>query len=284
MTGLLAGGTIGFLGGGNMAEAIVRGAVARGVFSAERVIVSDRAPERLELLSREVGVAGTRENTEVVKKADLVIVAVKPQVAADVLAEVAPLGRPEQTFVSICAGLPARFFEERLAHSGNPGPRVVRVMPNTPALVGHGMTGLCAGRHAREEDVAAARAIFEAVGEVLVFPEELMDGLTAVSGSGPAYLFAFIEALTAGAEAAGFSPEDAAKLALQTVAGAARLAAESDKTPAELRKTVTSPGGTTAAGLAVLEEQGFASAVSVCVLAAQRRGKELADGAAGPAS
>ena len=278
MSDHFAGRTIGFLGGGNMAEAILRGAVARGVFRPEQVIVSDLAEGRRELLARDPGVAVTSSNREVVEKADLVVVAVKPQVAADVLAEVAPLGRGGQLFVSICAGLPARFFEERLAHSGNVKPCVVRVMPNTPALVGHGMTGLCAGRHAREEDVAAARSIFESVGRVLVFPEELMDGVTAVSGSGPAYLFAFIEALTAGAEAAGFSPEDAAELALQTVSGAARLAAESDKSPAELRRAVTSPGGTTAAGLAALEERGFAGAVQECVLAARRRGRELAGG------
>lgn len=280
MSSALNGKFLGFLGGGNMAEAILRGVLARGIVPLEKMIVSDKAVARLELLGKNPGVETTVDNGRVLARAGFVLVAVKPQNAAELLAEIAPMARPEQAFVSICAGLPARFFEERLATDANPRPRIVRVMPNTPALIGEGMAGLCAGAHATEEDLAAAEELFRSVGRVLTFPEEKMDAVTAVSGSGPAYLFAFVEALAAGAEQAGFTPDEAKVLALQTVHGAARLAATSDKSPAELRQAVTSPGGTTAAGLAVLEESGFAEAVAACVKAARRRGEELAGAAA----
>lgn len=266
---------LGFIGAGNMAEAIARGALAAGVVRADGLCLADANAGRRDALASELGAAACATNAEVVARCATVVFAVKPQNLGDVLAGLRGLARPDHCFVSILAGTRAAALEDGLAHDGCPRPRVVRVMPNTPALVGEGAAAIAAGAHASEGDMAEAKALFEAVGIAAVVPESAMDAVTGLSGSGPAYVFLAIEAMLDAAEAQGIPREAAEALVKQTVAGAGILARSSEHPPAELRRRVTSPGGTTAAGLAVLDERGFRQALVDAVEAATRRAAEL---------
>jgi pyrroline-5-carboxylate reductase len=260
-----------------MGGALAAGLLAAGA-EASSIRAADPDPERREALETKRGIRCGADNLALVEQSDLVVLAVKPNQIATVLRELgsaqnAELRRP--LWVSIAAGISLT----SLAGNLPPGARLVRSMPNTPALVGAGATAFVANREVTEADRAAARHLFEAVGTVWEAPsEDLLDAVTAVSGSGPAYLFLFLEALCEAGVRVGL-PEDAASaLATQTVLGAARLAAESGRAPAELREQVSSPGGTTVAGLARLEAAGFRSAILDAVEGATLRSRELGGG------
>jgi len=271
---MLAERRIGFIGSGAMAEALAGGLLASGVERA-RLLASDVDDTRRRSFEARVGVATTTDNARVARDSDVVVIAVKPGAVAAVLAGMRrgaadEIGRV--LWVSIAAGVPLAALEAGLAAPA----RILRAMPNTPALVRAGATGFVGNSGATPEDRAAARALFESVGVAWEAPSEVqLDAVTGLSGSGPAYLFAFLEALIEAGAAAGLPPEAASLLARQTAYGAAKLALESERTPAELRQQVSSPGGTTLAGLSRLEAMGFAAALGEAVRAATSRAGEL---------
>lgn len=266
---------IGFIGGGAMAEALAGGLVAASVAPAN-VRIADVAAERRSHLEAALGIATTDSNDEVARGSDLVVLALKPAIivpALEGLAELPAAERLAPLWISIAAGTPIAKIEAALPA----GARVVRAMPNTPALVRAGATAICGNAAATDDDLADAAALFDSVGIHWRAPsEDLLDAVTGLSGSGPAYLFRFIEALTTAGERVGLPAEVAAQLAAQTVYGAAKLAHESEDSPTRLREKVSSPGGTTLAGLAQLETDGFEEAVAAAVRAATERSKELA--------
>jgi pyrroline-5-carboxylate reductase len=260
---------IAFIGSGNMASALIHGLIASQTSRPEQIIASDVRSETLAALSSAHGVATTQDNAQACS-ADVVVLSVKPQVMPALLAEIAPHLKPSTLVISIAAGVPLALIESQLI-----GRRVVRAMPNTPALVAAGATAIAPGQHAGPPDLALARSIFESVGVVVETPESLLDAVTALSGSGPAYVFYLAEALVEAGEAVGLPKQIASELALQTVYGAAKLLRESSEAPAELRRKVTSPGGTTQAGVSKLDELGAKAAFRACVIAARDRGQEL---------
>jgi pyrroline-5-carboxylate reductase len=264
-------GKIAFIGAGNMAAALIQGLLEQGVARPDQLIASDVRPEALASLAKQHGIATTQDN-QVACAAEVVILSVKPQVFPSLLPELAPFVGSARLVLSIAAGVPLIAIETPLKAA-----RVIRAMPNTPALVGAGATALAAGARASAEDLALARTIFESVGVVVEVEERLMDAVTALSGSGPAYLFYVAEALVAAGQAVGLPPDIAKTLALQTVYGAAKLLHESADDPTELRRKVTSPGGTTHAGVTRLEQLEVSSAFEACVVAARDRGKALGD-------
>ncbi|HKU41173.1 MAG TPA: pyrroline-5-carboxylate reductase [Polyangiales bacterium] len=260
---------IAFIGAGNMASALISGLLARGSARADSLIASDVREDALAALARQHGIATARDNAGA-SAAEIVVLSVKPQVLPQVLVELAPRLASDTLVVSIAAGVPLAVIEGQL-----PGKRVIRAMPNTPALVGAGATAIATGRHATAEDSKRARAIFESVGVVVEVPEAQLDAVTALSGSGPAYVFYLAEALIEAGRAAGLPDDVASALALQTVYGAAKLLHESGEQPADLRRKVTSPGGTTEAGVRSLDASQVKGAVRACVIAARDRGAEL---------
>jgi pyrroline-5-carboxylate reductase len=267
---MLTNKIIGFIGGGNMAEALIRGLQAGGV-PAAKLLVSEPMEERRSFLCDRYGVIAMANNQAVAAASDIIIVAVKPQVAAAALSEFAPSVKPGILIISIMAGVKTGAIEAPF-----PIPvKVVRVMPNTPALVLEGASALCAGSHADTDDLAMARRIFELVGKAYIVDEKLMDAVTGLSGSGPAYVLTIIEALSDAGVKNGLPRDIATGLAAQTVFGTARLMLETREHPALLREKVTSPGGTTIAGLQVLEQRGLRGALMDAVDAATDRSREL---------
>ena len=268
------GDRIGIIGAGAMGGALAAGLLAAGT-DADSIRAADPDPKRREALEARSGIRCGAGNLEVVEQSDLVVLAVKPNQIATVLRELGGTGNAElrrPLWVSIAAGVSL----SSLAGDLPPGTRLVRSMPNTPALVGAGATAFVANQEATEADRAAARLLFEAVGSTWEAPsEELLDAVTGLSGSGPAYLFLFLEALCEAGVRVGLPKDASSALATQTVLGAARLAAESERAPAELREQVSSPGGTTVAGPARLEAAGFRSAIHDAVEAATLRSREL---------
>ena len=261
--------SIAFIGGGNMATALIQGLLASGTSRPDQLIASDVRPETLTALRDQHGIRTTADNAAACAE-DVVVLCVKPQLLPAVLAELAPhLGR-DTLVISIAAGVPLAVIESQL-----PERRAVRVMPNTPALVGAGAAAVVAGRYASADDLRLSRALFESVGVVVEVPEALLDAVTALSGSGPGYVFYLAEALVDAGRAVGLSEDVASTLALQTVYGAAKLLHESREAPAELRRRVTSPGGTTHAGITALEALDVRGAFRACVTAARDRGAEL---------
>lgn len=265
-----------FLGGGNMAAALIGGLVERG-FDAAGIQAIDLAPETRERLAARFGVRTTAAVDDQALACDVLVLAVKPQQMKAALAPLA--GRlGSQLVVSIAAGLRLVDIGRWLGTPGAPYRRLVRCMPNTPALIGAGVTGLFADAAVDAAGREAAGRVLEAVGSIVWIEDEAqMDGVTAVSGSGPAYVFHFIEALEAAGRALGFDEATARKLAIDTTLGAARLAAASDEPPAVLRERVTSKGGTTAAALASLAADGWHDEMVKAVAAAAARGRELGD-------
>lgn len=265
--------TVGFIGGGNMAEAIVRGLLHAEVVPPERVIVSDVKAERLEQLAKRHGIRTTSDNLALVRDADVVVLSVKPQVIDKVLGVIGESVRPEQVIVSVAAGVPVAALEARLP----PSSRVVRTMPNTPATVDAGATAIAAGSHATEADLAIARALFSAVGRVVTLEESLLDAVTGLSGSGPAYVMVMIEALADGGVKVGLHRDTALLLAAQTVYGSAKLLLETGEHPGRLKDMVTSPGGTAIAGLHTLESGGLRRTLIDAVEAATNRSQALGE-------
>jgi pyrroline-5-carboxylate reductase len=262
---------LGLIGAGNMAEAIVRGALAAKVLPAQNIAASDPKAERRELFEKQLGVATLQDNRTVVERSDAVILAVKPQVVGEVMPPLSDAFGPDKLLVSICAGVTLG----RLADLCAEGVRLIRTMPNTPMLVGRGMVAMSRGPGATDDDLRLARDLFAACAAVVEVPEEKMDAVTAVSGSGPAYFFCLVEALIAAGQAVGLSPDEAATLAETTFAGAAELLSQSEHDAAELRRRVTSPGGTTEAALKSFGADGFPSTVARAVKAAADRSREL---------
>ncbi len=258
-----------------MAGALVKGLLASRAYDRDDIWIAEPLAPRRRALSRSFGVTTTTDNRAVVGGSSIVVLAVKPQVMDAVIGEIREAVRPSTLFVSIAAGVRL----DRLERGLGAGARVVRVMPNTPALVGRGMTVAVGGRGASRQDVARSLRIFRAVGDaVAVEDEQILDAVTGLSGSGPAFVYAFAEALIDGGRHVGLEEGLATRLALRTVAGAAAMLTETRLSPAELRTMVTSPGGTTLAGLSHLDAQGFARVVQGAIAAATSRARELAGG------
>jgi pyrroline-5-carboxylate reductase len=262
-----------FIGGGNMGRALIGGLIAGGM-RAEDIHVADPSEEQRRSLVDDLGVTVHADNAEAAGAADVVVVAVKPQVMDDVLASMTESIGAETLVISVAAGMPISRIQKALGGHD----RIVRAMPNTPALFQAGMTGLAAGGGVTEADRERAGQVLEAAGEIAwVDDEELMDVVTAVSGSGPAYFFSLVEQLTAAGTRAGLPEATAEKLARQTAFGAGTMMAKSDTPAGELRKRVTSPGGTTAAALDSLADNDFARLIDEAVQAAVKRGRELGE-------
>lgn len=261
------------LGAGNMAEGIVAAVVEKGVYPPQAIIVSDPVAERRELFAARFGVATTTDNREAVAHSRRVILAVKPQGFDEVANNIAGAITADHLLISIMAG---KSTAKVAAAFPGVSARVVRVMPNLPIRVGAGMAGICRGLAARLQDVADVQAIFNAGGgTVVVDNEKLMDAVTAVSGSGPAYFYLFVEAMVEGGKACGLKEADALELAKYTCLGAARMMLETGEPPAELRAKVTSKGGTTQAALDSMRQAGIDRIIREAVVAAFRRGQEL---------
>lgn len=261
-----------FIGGGNMARALLGGLLRQG-WPADHIVVSEPGAAARAALAADFGVRVESDNALAAQGAQVVLLAVKPQVMQQVCAQLRPVVADTAPLViSIAAGIALTSLRTGLG----PSPRIARCMPNTPALIGQGITGLYADAAVGDVERRLIETLLGAVGDtVWVADESLMDAVTAVSGSGPAYFFALMEGLIAGAQAQGLSAQTARQLVLKTALGAASLALDSEEPPEVLRQRVTSPGGTTAAGLAVFDERGLHAAAMAAVAAATRRGTEL---------
>jgi pyrroline-5-carboxylate reductase len=262
---------IAFLGGGNMAEALVKGLIAAGTAKPAQILVADPSADRLEHLSKTYGVTARKANADAAREADVVVLSVKPQVVQKVTAEIAPVVDETKLVVSIAAGITIGSIEQSL--SGKV--RIIRVMPNTPALVLAGAAALAGGNHATGEDLALAQELFNSVGRAVIVEEKLMDAVTGLSGSGPAYVFMIIDALSDAGVKAGLARPLALELAAQTVFGSAKMVLETGEHPARLRDMVTSPGGTTIEGLHALEKGKLRATLMNAVEAATARSREL---------
>jgi len=267
---ILGGRSVGFIGGGQMSSALVKGMLAAGLVSAGQVHCSDASEAQLGPLAS-LGIHTTTDNKALVSACKIVILAVKPHIVPIVLKEVSSLVTKEHLIVSVAAGVTIASIAELLPE----GTRVVRTMPNTPALAGAGATAFAPGPSATKEDSETVRALFQSVGVAHALPEKSLDAVTGVSGSGPAYVFAFIEAMADGGVRAGLPRDVAQSLAGQTVFGAAKLLMESGKHPGQLKDAVASPGGTTIAAIHELEKGGFRGIVMNAVVAAADRATAL---------
>jgi pyrroline-5-carboxylate reductase len=267
---MLAGRKLGVIGVGNMGTALIRGWLNTGLFKAEEILIADRETERLESLHREHGLQAA-DNRQVAAGADIVLLAVKPQVITEVMAELQTQLDGSRLVISIAAGIPLNLMADLL-----PEARLMRVMPNTPTLVQAGMAAVARGPRADEADLELTCRLFEAVGRAVVVDEKLMDAVTGLSGSGPAYVFLFLEALADGGVKMGLPRQTALVLAAQTIAGAAGLYLETREHPGSLKDMVTSPAGTTIAGLHALEQGGFRGLVMNAVESATKRSSALA--------
>ena len=265
--------TIGFVGGGQMAEAMVRGILAAGLTTPEQITIAEPMPARREHLAKQYGVACTQDPDILCQNSATLVLAVKPQSAASVLAHYRPLVSERHLVLSIMAGLTLH----TLANAFAVPVRLIRAMPNIPALVLAGATAFSLNAHATSRDREIATALFSAVGTCVEVPEHLQDAVTGLSGSGPGYVFAFIEAMIDAGVLAGLSRPVAEQLTVQTILGSARLAQESGEHPAILKNKVTSPGGTTIAGLQVLEEGALRGLIMAAVAAATTRSGELGE-------
>lgn len=265
--------TFGVIGGGMMGEALITRLLSQGIFAPEAVLVSDPQAARREVLHQTYGISTTADNQMVVDTAETVLLAIKPQMLAVVAKKLTPPARETAPLLlSILAGVPLARLEQEF-----PGWSVVRAMPNTPATVGAGVTALASGDAVSDAQRSQAREIFASVGTVIEVPEYQMDAVTAVSGSGPGYIALVVEALADGGVAVGLPRAVALELAIATVRGTGELLHQGDLHPAVLKDRVTSPGGTTIAGIAALEAGGLRSALMAAVRSAYQRSRELGD-------
>jgi len=266
----------GFIGAGRMATALVRGMIRAGVAAPGAIAASDPLEATRQALAAEAGVAVAAGNVEVARRSDVLVLAVKPQSMPQALADLQPAVTPEHLVISIAAGVSLA----TLAAGLGPEVRLARVMPNTPALVGAGAAGYCLGPHARPGDEAVVRSCLESVGRAFRVAEPLLDAVTGLAGSGPAFVYVVIEALADGGVLAGLPRDVATALAAQTVLGSARMVLETGLHPGALKDQVASPGGTTIAGLHALERGALRATLIDAVAAASRRSAELAAEAA----
>lgn len=262
---------VGFLGAGQMATALARGLTAANVIPSSAIVAADPMADALDRFVRETGGRGLNSNTEVVHQSDVVFLAVKPQQMTSVLTEITAACESRHLIVSIAAGITLATLDAQLA----PSRRVIRVMPNTPCLIGRGASAFSTGLHATRADAAVVERLLSTVGVAQEVPEKLLDAVTGLSGSGPAYVYLMIEALSDGGVRAGLPRDLATRFAAQTVLGAAEMVLSTGQHPGVLKDAVTSPGGTTIAGLHALEEQGVRGAFMDAVVAATERAQEL---------
>ena len=268
------GKKVGFLGAGNMGEAMIRGLLKAGTVPAEDIFAADVRLDRLQQLGKLYGIHTLSDNSLLVKRVDVVILAVKPQIIHSVLKEVGSAVTPKKLVISVAAGVPTVALRADLPK----GVRLIRVMPNTPALVLEGMTAVAKADGLQKGDLETAEEIFGAVGKVVVLEEEALDAVTGLSGSGPAYVALMIEALADGGVKVGLDRLTAMTLAAQTVLGSAKLLIETGAHPGQLKDMVTSPGGTAIAGIAALEEGGVRRTLISAVERATLRSRELGRG------
>ena len=282
----MLGKKIGLIGAGNMGEAIINGLIKSGMCKSAQIWASDVRGARLRQLQETYKINTTEENTELFDQVDIVILAVKPQQMDEVLKALAGTFpntiKGVKLIISIAAGFPMKRIEGHLYAPLDENSKgllpIVRVMPNTPALVLAGMAGMSGNRYAKEADLSQARSILEAIGKVIEFEEEDLDAVTALSGSGPAYVFYLIESLVEAGSGLGLRPSHALKLTLETIKGAVRLLEETGEAAASLRKKVTSRGGTTEAALGILESKKVKKHLMEAVRAAAQRSAELSEG------
>jgi pyrroline-5-carboxylate reductase len=261
------------IGAGNMAEAIVRGVLSARLFNAGQIIAVDVSPQRRELFEKQLGVRVVADNAEAARDARTVVLSVKPQQMQAALAGIGQTMSAETLVISIMAGVSSAKIEQALG-AGKRW-RVVRTMPNTPMLVGEGMVAVAKGNNATAADVALARRIFEAGATVLELAEDKIDAVTAISGSGPAYFFFLVEQMVKAGTEMGLTAEQAHVLATRTAAGAAKMLVNSKDSPQELRRKVTSPGGTTQAAIETMESRGVPESIVAALHRAEERSKEL---------
>ena len=265
---------IGFIGAGNMGEALVSGLVLSKAAKPENIICSDIAEDQLEDIKEKYGVCTTTDNTEVARKSEIVVYATKPQILGAVLKETASALDTSKLIISIAAGVPLAAIASGLDKEL----RLIRVMPNICAFVKESATAIAAGEYATKEDVALARAIFDSVGRTVFIQENvLMDAFTGLSGSGPAYIFTIVDAMADAGVKMGLSRKDSLFLSTQTVLGAAKLLLESGEHPGQLKDRVASPGGTAIAGIHTLEQGGLRTTLINAVESATNRSKELGE-------
>jgi len=266
---------LGFIGGGNMTEALLKGLLASSSVGPKDILVSDLLSDRLEYLNKEYKVKITDDSRKLVQKSDILILAVKPQVVGKVLESFSDVVDKHKIIISVAAGISINFIEDILDREGKNKISVIRTMPNTPALVQEGATAICGGGHSSKLDIKIAHHIFKAIGQTVAIEETHMDAVTGLSGSGPAYIFMIIEALSDAGVKVGLSREVSNILTIQTILGSAKLARDGGKHPGELKDMVTSPGGTTISGLHMLEEGGVRTALMNAVESATQRSREL---------
>jgi pyrroline-5-carboxylate reductase len=269
---MFTGKKVAIIGGGKMGGILAAGMITRKILSAQNITVTDIDASRLKDLHASLKVQVTADNKKAVKDADIIILAVKPQNFPETLKGIRTVANKSKLFISIAAGVTTDAIEKLLSKS----PRVLRVMPNVAAMAGEGAAAVASGHFAKKDDVQYALTILNAVGLAVEVDEKLMDAVTGLSGSGPAYCFVMIEALADAGVGLGLTRDLAEKLAAQTMLGSARLCLTGKQHPAQLKNMVTSPGGTTAAGLKVLEEGKIRATLMAAVEAAARRAKELA--------
>ncbi len=265
---------IGIIGTGNMGEALIGGLIHSRSSQPENIICSDKRPETLKRIRETYGVTVKKSNSEVVRASEIVIYAVKPQIMASVLRETADALDMTKLVISVAAGVPLTAIEALLGKEL----RLIRTMPNIAAMVREGATAVAAGQHVLKNDIKLAKAVFDSVGKTVFIEENtLMDAITGLSGSGPAYIFVIVDALADAGVKVGLSRDDAILLASQTVLGAAKLLLETGEHPGRLKDRVTSPGGTAIAGLHTLEKGGLRTTLINAVEAATQRSKELGE-------
>lgn len=262
---------IGFIGAGKMGSALIEGILKAGLVKPENIGASDVYVPFLDELKAKFGILVSTDNIVIVKDSDILILAVKPQILSSVLANLKDYISSDKLIISIAAGVPLATYENALPE----GTRVVRVMPNIAATVSEAASGISPGKNASSEDMKTALEIFSAVGTAVQVPESLMDAVTGLSGSGPAFVFPVIEAMADGAVLEGMDRKSALTLAAQTVLGAAKMMLETGMHPGELKDMVTSPAGTTIQGIHALEEAGVRAAFMNAVIRASERSKEL---------
>lgn len=265
---------IGFIGGGQMAEALIRGIIASGLYQEIDILVAEPNDFRREHLEQTYSVKTYHSNVPIFENCRIIILAVKPQTMKSLLEDCRERVQPQHILISIAAGLPISFYKEII---GKAETKIIRVMPNTPALVLEGASALSRNSNVSNEELKAAEEIFLAVGEVVILDEVHLDAVTGLSGSGPAYVFSFVEALIDAGVKSGLTRVISEKLALQTVSGSVKLLKESGEHPAALRAKVTSPGGTAITAIHVLEKVGFHGIIMDVVESAVIRSKQLGE-------
>lgn len=263
---------VGLIGCGRMGSALIAGIAKSDITKPADILAFDPAPDAVSALVKSTGISAAHSNMDLASRSQAILIAVKPQYVTSVLEEIAPAITKDHLLISIAAGVTL----EKMEAACPAATRIIRAMPNTPALIGLGATGIAPGNHASKEDLELAQKLLQSVGIVSITEEAQLDSVTGLSGSGPAYVYTFIESLALQAEKEGLAADEALKLATQTIIGAAHMVRQTGLSPRELVNQVTSPGGTTLAGLAALTEHGFEKSIAAGVHAATERSREIA--------